>query len=203
MKQSSRQSLLAVLRNVLFGIVLFVLAFFLVGNVWNFVDEKTGYRHPFLGFRSAVVVTDSMSFVNDANKDELKDYPERIYKDDVVLARMDFTFDTLEKNDVILFVYEDVGLVCHRVYDTYVEDDGTEMVVTRGDANAMLDDPIPFTNVVGRVYDVIPKVGAAILFFQSPYGLLAVSLVIFFVCLGFFIAGRERNLYKTLTKGLL
>ena len=204
MKQSkARSRILTILSNVLFGIVLLALGFLVVMNVWNMVDEKTGYRHPFLGFRSTVILTDSMSYVSEANEDRLPEGLERIEKDDIVLSTVDFTYESLKRDDVLLFLYEDRGLVCHRLYDKYLAEDGTEMVVTWGDANNQPDNPIPFSQVVGLVYDVIPDVGGVILFFQSPYGLLAVSLTIFFVSLGFFLAERETDLSKILTYRLL
>ncbi len=203
MKQSkARSRILTILSNVLFGIVLLALGFFVVMNVWNMVDEKTGYRHPFLGFRSTVILTDSMSYVSEANEDRLPEV-EPIEKDDIVLSTVDFTYGSLKQDDVLLFLYEDRGLVCHRLYDKYLAEDGTEMVVTWGDANNQPDNPIPFSQVVGLVYDVIPDIGGAILFFQSPYGLLAVSLTIFFVSLGFFLAERETDPLTILTYRLL
>ena len=202
-KPKTRSRFWRVLADVLFGIVLFVLAFFAVSNIWNMVDERTGYQHPFLGFRSTVILTDSMSFVSDANEDRLPAESERICRDDIVLSTRDFSFESLQEGDVILFLYEDRGLVCHRLYDKYLAEDGTEMVVTWGDANNQPDNPIPFSQVVGLVYDVIPDIGGAILFFQSPYGLLAVSLTIFFVSLGFFLAERETDLLTILTYRLL
>lgn len=168
----------------IFGLIIFVCVILFVGNVWNLIDASTGYNAPFFGQRASVIVSDSMSFVNPSNKDDLEDYPDRIYKNDLVLANDDFTFDSLKEGDVILVRNENI-VICHRLIQKFVDEKtGEQMIVTRGDANSNIDTPWDYDDVIGRVYYVIPGIGRYVLFFQSAYGLLAICACVMFLCLG-------------------
>ena len=83
-------------------------------------------------------------------------------------------------------------LICHRVVDLY-EANGEQYIVTRGDSNNMDDEPIKYSLVRGKVINVLPAAGRVILFFQSPYFVIAFCSSLFFIFLGTFIYDAEKS----------
>ena len=95
---------------------------------------------------------------------------------------------TLSVDDLVIvraaedYAVGDVGvypsghsLVIHRI--VALEGD---CVVTRGDANNMEDAPVARTDIKGRMVGVIPRVGLAVHFLQSPLGIiLLLALAVF------------------------
>lgn len=176
--------------NFLFALIIIICVILFVGNLWNTIDSLTGYNAPFFGLRASVVISPSMSFVNEANKDELEGYDNQIQVNDLVLSDNDFTFDSLQFGDIILY-NDDGTLICHRLVDKFVDDEtGEEMVVTRGDANTAIDTPTSIDNVVGVVYSIVPGIGEAVRFLQSPYGLLGICAVVFCATAGVLVTGK-------------
>lgn len=176
-----------VLGQIVSAVVVIILALVLIVGIWNGVDRATDYSAPILGYRFAVIVSDSMSTVNPANEKELKGVDDQFDKNDVVIAKTKVSYEDLNINDILLVDYGGT-LICHRLVEMHISDDGVPMVVTRGDANSAIDTPMPFDNVKGVIIRIVPKVGTVILFLQSAYGMLAVCLVIFFIVLGMFLA---------------
>ena len=88
---------------------------------------------------------------------------------------MPSSLEDLEVYDVILFLDDDLGLICHRIVQI---DEDTGKIWTRGDANNRLDGVVDFEDVKGKVVSSIPGIGVVTL----SYGLLGVSLafLIFF-----------------------
>lgn len=168
--------------------VLIALILFL--NIYNLIDRMTGFGASLFGFRPSVIVSNSMSFIHDANKDYLEDRDDlhRIYKNDMIFT-MDTSYDDLNIYDVVTY-YSDGSLICHRIVDKY-ESDGKKYVVTRGDANNTSDAPFEESMLRGKVIGVWSGVGVVFLFFQSLYGLLAVFVCMFFIFLGMFISQKE------------
>ncbi len=90
-----------------------------------------------------------------------------ISRGDVIIVRKAKAYRV---GDVL--TYEDDGAyVTHRLVeirgDTYI---------TQGDNNDSKDSPFSRDKVVGRVVFVLPKVGRALSFFSSPFGLLTLGL---------------------------
>ena len=76
-----------------------------------------------------------------------------------------------QKRDVITFMYEN-RTVTHRI-QTVIEKDESLSYVTKGDANRIEDEGVPFhSNVYGKVLLVVPKVGYLVHFVQSPLGFI-------------------------------
>ena len=174
--------------SIFFSIILVMVTFF----VWNFIDIKSGYKYPIFGLRNSVILTSSMATVNDSNTyitNEMKQYQ----KNDVVVTTMYKNFDSIKIYDVATYYTGSKNLICHRIVNKYVADDGTKYVVFRGDANNIDDAPVSFDLVRGKVINVIPKVGKVVLFLQSPYVFIALFGVGFFVCLGLFVFGNGKS----------
>lgn len=159
--------------------------------VVNGIDRHTGYNVPFFGLRSSVVVSPSMQVANPEN-DYLNSSMKRIKKYDVITTFNYSSFDDIKLYDVLTY-YSSIGLICHRVVDKYVAEDGQKYVVTRGDANNVDDAPVNYSLVRGKVILVTPAFGHFLLFVQSPYFILAFFGSAFFIFLGLYIIKSDKN----------
>ena len=159
--------------GLLWALALFCVSFSLV----NVIDTHTGYSCSFFGFRTSVVLTKSMAYSNPENT-YLDESMSRINKHDVITAR-EVSYDEIKIYDVVLHV-EEGTLICHRVVDKYTYEN-VDYLVTRGDSNNLDDAPFAYSLCKGKVINVIPKVGEAVLFFQSGYFLLALCTSVFLV----------------------
>lgn len=155
------------------GLVFFLIALVLVSSCWSWVDRASGYNAPFFGLRASVISSESMETVNPEYEDFLEGHDDRYRKNDLVIALMPSSLEELEVYDVILFLDDDLGLICHRIVQI---DEDTGKIWTRGDANNRLDGVVDFEDVKGKVVSSVPGIGVVTLYLNSPYGLLGVSL---------------------------
>ena len=157
----------------------------------QFADKKTGFK--VLRTHTAVVVSESMSRVNEKNLYYLSPDVEHIQVGDIIKAKEYKSFDDVKLLDVVIYNSQDGLLICHRVVDKYVDPIKGECLVTRGDANSSDDTPVRFDIVRGKVTQVTPKLGKVILFMQTPYMLVGLFGTGFFVLLGYFIASYSKE----------
>lgn len=167
-------------------------------QLWNFIDSKNGSHHPFFGRKDTVIVTGSMSFVTEKNAKELEGITNQIQVNDVIVTTNRISYDSLEVHDIILF-RSAKGDICHRIVKKYVSDDGKQMIITRGDANEVVDGAIEYSDVIGKVIKVRPKAGYVVSFVNSPYFLLGASIAVGCVAGGFLIAGIQKKEPKSKT----
>ncbi len=139
---------------------------------------NTSYNASLFGLRLSVISSSSMASVHQENVEFLKGHEDRYYKNDLIFALEVDSIEDLGIYDVILFVDDDYGLMCHRIVRIDVSE---EKIWTRGDANNILDGVVDFHDVKGKVVGVIPQIGALTLYLHSPYGILGVSLAFFFL----------------------
>ena len=141
---------------VTFGLLIAILIF----NAISMIKRSAGEQLPtVLGFGSAIVLTGSME-------------PE-ISPDDMVIIHKQ---ESYALRDVI--TYEgNTTPVTHRIIEVRADDNGVLMYKTQGDANNTDDGYIPAEKVIGRVILVIPSVGGAQRFFQSPAGFLLITII--------------------------
>lgn len=135
-----------------------IIAALLLCNVYTIV-LRTAFdvlQPSVFGVSTAVVITGSME-------------PAVSVNDMVVIHEQ----ESYEPGDIVSYQSGSM-LVTHRV--TAVTDGG---YITRGDANNTDDGEIAKEAVVGRVVLVIPKVGYAIAFLQTPLGMLVMTGVLF------------------------
>lgn len=144
--------------RILSGIVTAILVLVLACNVYTIVARSVfGKPQPTVfGHSVAVVLSGSMLDALNVN--------------DMVLTQRQ---ETYEVGDVITFVNDaGTGTVTHRIIE--IKPEG---YLTKGDANPTPDPkPIPQERIVGQVVLVIPKVGYAIEYLNSPLGLMLVTL---------------------------
>lgn len=135
-----------------------IIAVLLVCNVYTIV-LRTAFdvlQPSVFGVSTAVVITGSME-------------PAVSVNDMVVIHEQ----ESYEPGDIVSYQSGSM-LVTHRV--RLVTDGG---YITRGDANNTDDGEIAKEAVVGKVVLVIPKVGYAIAFLQTPLGMLVMTGVLF------------------------
>ena len=149
------------------------------------VDQASQYNVDFVSYRISVVTSDSMSIIDPSNEYRLENYKERINKGDLIISETNISYDDIKINDVIIY-FNGKTLVCHRVINKFSEDNN-EFLITQGDANNVSDGIISFNQVKGRVIDVIPYIGYVNLYLSSPYGVLAICLVILIIIIALLI----------------
>lgn len=159
------------------------------------VDQASQYNVDFVSYRISVVTSDSMSTIDPSNEDRLENYKERINKGDLIVSETNINYEDIKINDVIIY-FNGKTLVCHRVINKFSEDNN-EFLITQGDANNVSDGIISFNQVKGRVIDVIPYIGYVNLYLTSPYGVLAICLVILIIIVALlineFLKAKENN----------
>ena len=156
-------------------IVLAVLAgFFLVYNVYMFAARLSGEPMPrFLRLASAVVVSGSME--------------PQIGVGDLIVTAARGEYET---GDVITYIGPDGVSTTHRV----VAKEGARYVV-QGDANGAPDPFRPAAeDIVGKVVLVLPGLGRAAAFLQTPFGifLIAGAAAVLWLLIDLFVSPRRR-----------
>lgn len=188
-EQKKPSKKLKIIGNVIFFTLITVIVTF---SVWNFVDIRSGYKYPVFGMRTSVIVSPSMAGRNDANT-YLTDDMKQIQKYDVVTTVQYKSYDDIKLYDVATYFNGSKDLICHRVIDKYVGDNGVQYVVFRGDSNNVSDAPVSYNLVRGKVVSVTPKAGHFVSFVQSPYFFIAIFGTVFFAALGLFIVNLGKG----------
>lgn len=178
-----KKKVLNILKYVLFGI----LGLIALKSVWSFVDAKTGYNAPFLGLRECAIVSDSMSFVNNNNEERLKNHKNQFKKGDMVCTTCCYSYDSLKEGDIVTYKNSNGILICHRIVSKETVNDEKGFIL-QGDANPSTDGFISYKRINGKVYNIIPYLGNATMFFQSWYGVGAIFISTTFICAGILIA---------------
>lgn len=134
--------------------ILFLLAVSVVLGIniysWN-ARRLTGNALPMpFGIGGAVVLSGSME--------------PAISVDDLIVVR---SADSFEVGDVIVYQSGKMPVV-HRIVAM-----DAETVTTRGDANNTDDQPVTYAQIKGKVFAVIPRVGAAVRLLKTPAATIA------------------------------
>lgn len=152
-----------------------VLAVLLLFNLLTIVSRYiTGNDHfSVFGITIAVVISGSME-------------PEISVNDMVVICRQ----KNYAENEIVTYVSESGALVTHRI--TGITEDG---FITRGDANNTVDGeaPIAKEKIVGKVVFVIPRIGAALGYLQTPLGVTCLTLAGFLILALPYFGEREKR----------
>lgn len=153
-------------------------------SLWLTIDRLSGYNASLFGLRLSVISSESMSRVHEDNIEFLAGHDDRYYKNDMVIAFEVKSLDELDIYDVILFLDDNLGLICHRIVRI---DEDAGKIWTKGDANNVMDGVVEFDEVKGKVVASVPQIGVVTLYLRSPYGILGVSLSFFFLFGGMLI----------------
>ena len=186
MKKSKKVKIIG--NSIFFSIITIMVVFF----VWNFVDIKSGYKYPIFGLRKSVIVSPSMASVDDANT-YITPEMKQIKPYDVVTTKAYSSFDSIKQYDIATYFTGSKTLICHRVIDKYIDENGNKYVVFRGDANNTNDAPVSYSLIRGKVISISRGTGHFVAFIQSPYFFIAIFGTVFFVALGMFIIDRNKQ----------
>ena len=149
------------LPKILCIFVAVVFSIFIIFNVSLFVKRAvTGELCPkIFGFTSAIVISGSME-------------PEISVNDYVLVCEM----KQYKENEIIMYEGKNIP-VTHRIEKIYKDENGTEWVVTKGDANNSADKAFESDKIIGKVVLVLPALGSLQGFFAKPEGFLLLTLV--------------------------
>lgn len=142
---------ISILWRILCGLLTLILGLVLFFNVYTFI-ARTNSDNPYplvLGYGTAVVLSGSME--------------DAISVNDLVIYRGQSNY---EVGDIVSY-NSGTSLVTHRIVE--LTESG---YITKGDANNTPDSPITKEQVIGKVLLVVPAVGSAIEFAQSPMGMM-------------------------------
>jgi signal peptidase len=131
-------------------LVAFFIVIFIIGSKINLIGQ----------FHSFVVLSGSME--------------PTIFIGDIVITKKQ---DDYRKNDVITFYGPEGRIVTHRIVEIK-ENKDHRTFFTKGDANRSEDDAqIQQEQIIGKVIFVIPKLGYAANFIQTPLGLIILVFI--------------------------
>lgn len=155
-----------------------LIGFILVFSTWTTIDKFTGYNFPFIkGFRNTVIISGSMADIHPDWAEFLEGHNDQIQINDIVTTIL-VPFEEVEVYDIVI-VYNGKMLICHRVVDKGIDENGEKYLITRGDANYNIDGKIYFDkNFKGKVIKVTSGSGEFVRFMQSPYFYLSLSVAI-------------------------
>ncbi len=125
------------LKNIILNLVILLLVFFVIIGFYSLIQIKVQNKKyvNIFGFSIFKVMTGSME--------------PTIKKEDIILAKI--TKDVKE-NDIIVFEKEN-GIITHRI----IKIDGNS-IITKGDNNNSVDEPIENSEVIGKVIFTINNV---------------------------------------------
>ena len=163
---------------VLLGILIFTVVFALIANIFAGEDKKAS----FFGLKSYIVLSDSMSATDFSAGDLI--VTKVIDTDDMTAQeRNAYVESKIKVGDIITFYYDMSGdgvlqpgeMVTHKVkyIGPLVDEDGDSVgrgIITYSTTSGEEDNPIGYTQVIGKYSFSIPKVGYVIEFFQSTAG---------------------------------
>ena len=144
------------LKNIIFGMLLFLWGIFLCFSVYLASTKKYDSDEPFmpLGYGIAVVLSGSME-------------PELSIGDLIIIKKT----DDLNLNQVVVY-QDDSKLVVHRIVEIKENE-----VVTKGDANNIVDNTISKTDIRGEVILAIPYLGSFLKFINTPFGTVFLLII--------------------------
>ena len=107
MGEKKNNKTLKIIANAVYFTVIGVMVTFFV---WNFVDIKSGYKYPIFGTRTSVIVSPSMSVVNEANKDYITEDMKQIQKYDVITTKQYKSYEDIQIYDIATYYNGSIDL---------------------------------------------------------------------------------------------
>lgn len=172
-------------KDILQYVAIGLLGIFLIFNIWNFIDIKSGFKAPIFGHRSFNIVSNSMSVVDESNKERLTGITDQFKKGDLVHTTTNFKYEDLKENKIVTF-QKDGLIYCHRIVKLEVRS-GVKGCITQGDANAVSDGFIKFEQINGIVTSISKGIGNFVGFITSGYFTIAIFVAAAFITGGILI----------------
>lgn len=154
--QKKIKKIINLIVNILLTIIIFV-AIFLVYCTIQTKVENNDYPNIF-GYTYFKVVTGSMA--------------DTINVGDVVIVKIKDNKTTLKEDEIIVFK-QDNNMITHRIIKI-----NKDKIITKGDANNVVDEPITEDNVIGTVINIIPDVGVWQAVFMTPQVFLSILITV-------------------------
>ncbi len=144
------------------------------------VNKFTGHTPYFFGYRHDVVLTDSMSEVNNHHVDFLKGHDDQLQPFDYIISKKINDKTELNVYDIVVFNHPLFGETVHRIVDIK-EINGVIKYATRGDKVDTIDGYFDRAAIIAKVDRSIPKLGKIVVFMQSFYGhVMIIGLVVIY-----------------------
>lgn len=90
-------------------------------------------------------------------------------------------FADLKENDIISYQVSSDTIVTHRIVSI---DNEKKQVITKGDANNVNDaNPVPSSNIIGKVVFSLPLIGYISIYMQSMLGIVIICAIVFILIL--------------------
>ena len=153
------------MKKIIYKIIIGLCVLLVIVNVCSF------FNIPFFGFKTYKVVTGSME--------------PYLHVNDIVIIKKTNNYKI---NDVITYK-KNKEYITHRI----VSIDGNK-IVTKGDANNTLDDPIKVSNVVGKVIYRFKFFGFFCYLFSKPKTLILTFVIGFLITI--LIPDKKKGVYK-------
>lgn len=139
----------------LVGAVLLTLTLLLFG--YTLVSRQSGNPMPqVFGWGYLTVISDSMG--------------QAMPRNALIMVKAQ---DHYQAGDIVTYQDAHGSLVTHRLVSMK---DG--MAVTKGDMNKTEDPPFAASQIHGKVQTILPGLGAALLWLQSPVGIMTIGIII-------------------------
>ena len=151
-----------VLKNILYGLFLLIVITYILETICQYVFGQ----EYFFKYKTSIVLSGSME--------------PTINVDDYIIIKKE---KELNVNDIIVYK-TNKGLVVHRIVEI-----NSNNIITKGDANNTVDQPISKEQVVGKYVGKIKYLGRIIKFMQEPIIFSAIITFITFL----FIKKRSDN----------
>ena len=156
--------------NIIKGIIIVILLFVLLVNVYVMIQVKTKPDDvpSIFGYKPFIVLSGSME--------------TEIYIGDLVIIK-EIDASELKVNDIIAFREADNLVTTHRIINI-VEMNGDLYFETKGDNNNTKDEGlVSADSIEGKYHSKIPDIGNAILFIQQPLGFVVMMMTLFIICI--------------------
>lgn len=188
------KSVFKTVRNLI-GIAITAI-FLIVGGV-SVIEAISGFsKSNLIGVNFYLVVSDSMSRVNEVNEERLQGTRAGFLQiNDVIVTTKIFKNTDVKVGDIVTFEAENGITVVHRVVEIF-KDGNETFYKTQGDANDAVD-PFRLTknDLKEKFFFSIPKIGLFLAFVKSKYGVLFLLFVVLvlFASAYFDISEKEKN----------
>ena len=156
--------------QVVLNLLICLIAICLLFAFYNFIQIKILHKDyaNYFGYTFFEVKTGSME--------------DTLYVNDYVFVRLN---DSVKKDDIVTFYYDD-SIVTHRIIELY-----DEKIITKGDANNTFDDPIKYSDLIGRVVYVGKEYGTYLKVLKNPLVIGLIFAII--ILLSIFFDDNEKG----------
>ena len=157
--------------KIFFDILIFLCILLVILVMYNFIQIKAfDKEYPeIFGYTFFEVTTGSMR--------------DAININDVIIVKI--TKD-IKENDIISYFYDDRDIITHRVVEIHENE-----IITQGDANNSVDKPISNDAIIGKVENIIPKLGIWIKVFLDLRVIISIAITV--LLFGFALTNKKGN----------